>query len=324
MLAASQRRRSEAFTLIELLVVIAIIGVLVSLLLPAVQKVREAANQTQCKNNLKQIGLGLFNYATTNNGFPPGSYSYSVNNTTYAHGWVPFVLPTLELDNLYRLYYWDKNADSNGSTAYNWWQNPTVTQKIKLLQCPSAPANRVDTTTPGGANLQAACSDYAPVAGVNPRIYSLPGMPPKPNDLTGVMYDNSKIRISDVNDGASNTILIAEDAARPEVWTQKGIASPTGAKYGAWADSKNRIIIDGFNQNLSSPNFGLCAVNCINYYASSGNPPIDDGEIFAMHLGIANFAFTDGSVRSISSSVSMQTIAALATRRGNDMPKDDY
>src|SRR5579883_3475280 len=114
-----RRIRQAAFNLIELLVVIAIIGVLVSLLLPAVQKVREAANRMACQNNLKQIGLALVNYQSQNGCFPAG---LTVNGSgTQYHGWIIRILPNIEGDNIYRLYTFQTPAGApvpwNDSTA---------------------------------------------------------------------------------------------------------------------------------------------------------------------------------------------------------------
>src|SRR5215207_8100889 len=124
------RRRRSAFTLIELLVVIAIIGVLIGLLLPAVQKVREAANRSKCQNNLKQLGLALHNYRDAHRGFPAG-LACSVSNTQDASGsGFTYLLPHLEQDATHRLYHFDDD-----------WFNPpnyrAVAVEIKMFFCPS-------------------------------------------------------------------------------------------------------------------------------------------------------------------------------------------
>src|SRR6516164_9853344 len=130
----------SAFTLIELLVVIAIIGVLIVLLLPAVQKVREAAKRVKCSSNLRNIGLALHNFESTNGRFPPGAAhgpfpSGGVTNSSL-HGWVAFLLPYLEQQALYDQYRWDQNG--GGGSEY---VGPGHVQ-LKILQCPSAQADR--------------------------------------------------------------------------------------------------------------------------------------------------------------------------------------
>src|SRR5579883_1953505 len=105
-----RRIRQAAFNLIELLVVIAIIGVLVSLLLPAVQKVREAANRMSCQNNLKQIGLALVNYQSSSGCFPAGVTAYPNLGSTMYHGWIVRILPNIEGDNIFRTYTFQATA----------------------------------------------------------------------------------------------------------------------------------------------------------------------------------------------------------------------
>src|SRR5579883_319550 len=142
----TRQRRLAAFTLIELLVVIAIIGVLVSLLLPAVQKVREAANRSQCQNNLKQLGLALQNYHDANACFPPGKLTGAGAPN---HGWIVRILPNIELDNLYRIY----NIQVSWNVSPNDSPTPNVNTpnqfRIKILQCPSAPGKRSGTNNRG-------------------------------------------------------------------------------------------------------------------------------------------------------------------------------
>src|SRR5262249_52782895 len=162
-----ETRKRPGFTLVELLVVIAISGVLVGLLLPAVQKVREAANRMACTNNLKQIGLALHNFADTNAGrFPPakvaGPAPQAGGPWPTNHGWGPFLLPFLERQNLYHQYRWDLSFTDQGNQS-------VVSFHLKDFQCPSAEPNRFMTSgtfeTYGG---KGACGDYAPSKGVAP------------------------------------------------------------------------------------------------------------------------------------------------------------
>src|SRR5436190_23807607 len=134
------REKREAFTLIELLVVIAIIAILIGLLLPAVQKVREAANRAQCQNNLHQIGTALHNYASVNNRFPPGGVS--ANETS----WHVHLLPFLELQNLFNQFNLSAGQYDAGTMA---GRNAVAFNRVAVFLCPSSPA---DTMLQGGNN----------------------------------------------------------------------------------------------------------------------------------------------------------------------------
>jgi prepilin-type N-terminal cleavage/methylation domain-containing protein/prepilin-type processing-associated H-X9-DG protein len=205
-----------AFTLIELLVVIAIIAILIGLLLPAVQKVREAANRTKCQNNLKQLGLALHNYESANKRFPS---AYVAPNLNPGWSWGSTLLPYAEQDNLYQ-------AAGIATLLFGGGANPanpnTFTQtKLQLFRCPS------DT----GPDLNPirrnhAMSNYRAVMGTiskrdprygffyvnldysNPPAATLPPGVLPPNG--GVMFQNSKIRFADVTDGTSNVVAIGE------------------------------------------------------------------------------------------------------------------
>src|SRR5713226_2529831 len=150
--------RRRGMTLIELLVVIAIIAVLIGLLLPAVQKVREAANRMKCSNNLKQLGLALHNYHAAYGKFPPGSVKgplaeAGITQPDVNHGWTMFILPYIEQDNLAKRYHWDKPATG--------WENQEVRRtQLDIVQCPSAPEqNRIAAFGVYFDGRYAACGD---------------------------------------------------------------------------------------------------------------------------------------------------------------------
>jgi prepilin-type N-terminal cleavage/methylation domain-containing protein/prepilin-type processing-associated H-X9-DG protein len=290
-------REPAGFTLIELLVVIAIIGVLISLLLPAVQKVREAAARAQCLNNLKQIGLALHNYHDTQKHFPPSD----TNRPERRHSWVTFILPFLEQGPLYSRYNF--KAD-----WYDLRNQPVVSTQLQLLQCPSAPfQNRIDPAYPS----LPACGDYNATNGVEPGLVAAGFVPP--TDLRGVLLSNQTTRITDITDGTSSTILITEDAGRPQLWNA-GKPVPGGyAAGGAWADRRGPFTLSGSSLDGTTP-FGPCGINCTN-----------DNEVYSFHTGGADALFVDGSVRFIYSTVSIRTLAALITRSGGEVaPSSDF
>jgi prepilin-type N-terminal cleavage/methylation domain-containing protein len=220
----------RAFTLIELLVVIAILAVLIGLLLPAVQKVREAANRMKCSNNLKQLGLALHHFADAHDGrFPPVKVSGPAPQVGVpwptTHGMGVFLLPFIEQQALYDQYRWDLGAADPGN------QGVSATH-VKVFQCPSAEPNRFHTfgtfATYGG---KGACGDYAATEGVVPVLAN-----------KGVLELNVLTPITAITDGTSNTILLTEDAGRPRAWLA-GSAGPDQVLLGCgWCGFNNPLV----------------------------------------------------------------------------------
>ena len=322
--------RRQGFTLVELLVVIAIIAVLISLLLPAVQKVREAAARMACQNNLKQLGLAAHNYHGDHQRFPPGVYQLSFATAPRFRGVSLFVylLPYLEQDNLFR--GWDMVDPLNNTVGGASSRTATV---LKGLLCPSdtIPQNPINSgsnrwyglTSYGG---NGGSRSYDPQFATNDGIFFVvgPGSQTAPNA--------SSVRIADVTDGLSNTLLFGErshtdpnhDSFAANLTPPSGqFLNPMG-NVGWWAPSGGR---------LAAGDVTLSAYARINFrvpqpFANGGSmsPPATDYNSYlyyndrrlcafgSNHSGGANFCLADGSVRFIQDALPEVTLQRLAVR----------
>jgi prepilin-type N-terminal cleavage/methylation domain-containing protein/prepilin-type processing-associated H-X9-DG protein len=299
--------RRRAYTLVELLVVIAIIGVLVALLLPAVQKARAAANRAQCVNNLKQIALAAHNYHDANKKFPTGWHAPDMVSGVPTGGtnlWVQ-LLPYFEQDNLGRK--WDNFDNRNNVTGGT---NAVQAQVIPLLICPSDPlpqtvvyfnATKAAPWTWGYYGM----SSYGGNGGTRSFI-----IPYSQITQDGIFFGDSCIRVADIRDGTSVTFLFGERYHWDPQYDQL-------AQVGRWA------CIGGWGTLL---NVELSTPVQINYRVPSGGGAStlsDRGCAFGSgHPGGANFAFADGSVRFGSDSTPLVTLQALSTRAGNEVFAD--
>ena len=312
-------KQRSAFTLVELLVVIAIIGILIGLLLPAVQRVREAARRMQCANHLKQIGLALLNYESAHKAFPPASVgpaSSSVAGPPMRHGWVAMTLPFIEQANVQDAY----------NFRVHWYDtiNAEVIQvPLAVYHCPSADYGRIATSrSPAYGERTGAAWDYA---SVNVSSY-VPGYEGSANSQRrlGVMNDREGAAISMIRDGLSNTLMVSECVNRPQLWTRTGrktdwiadtsnypagIVGPGETTGGVWAEHQKAVGIGGASADgRVTAGGGPCAINCTN-----------DWEIFAMHPGVANGLRADGSVGPLSESMDIRVLAALCSRAGGEV-----
>jgi len=315
-----QRNLSPGFTLIELLVVIAIIGILIGLLVPAVQKVREAAARIQCRNNLHQIGLACHNYHDTNGALPPGywasgAYLDGATDTAPGWGWAAFLLPYIEQDNLYR------QLDLRRPVQ----ESPAIQTVVRVYLCPSDlyPDGAFTVTDGFGSPLALAapCSYAACVGGDESETTGPIGR--------GVFYRNSRTRLTDITDGTSNTILVGERA-----WSNAN---------GVWAGAIPDGVIRRGRQNPCQPvvpDAWFPAATLVQAHAHLNNALVDpDGsagmdDFGSRHFGGSNFLFADGSVHFVRSvpgdgangsyTPDGQIFQALGTRDGGEVVPGDF
>jgi prepilin-type N-terminal cleavage/methylation domain-containing protein len=315
-----QRPNRTAFTLIELLVVIAIIAVLIGLLLPAVQKVREASARTQCSNNLKQLGLAIFNHESTYGTFPTSVRPAGVTSMPRISWTIP-TLPFIEQDNLRRNY--DVNQTWGAPTNL-----PIAAQKVKVFQCPTTQdPDRKDGDPQTNTWNLVAVTDYAASTGVAAIATTVN---PTGKTQPGILEKNATVKVGSVSDGLSNTLLVVESAGRPQIW-RKGKAYGTvptqKVNGGGWCRPASDLeFVPATADGASYP--GTLAINATNgfdYPVYNAAPFGTEGTNapYSFHSGGINALNGDGSVRFIRESVDAATFAALVTRAGGEVVSGD-
>jgi prepilin-type N-terminal cleavage/methylation domain-containing protein/prepilin-type processing-associated H-X9-DG protein len=309
--------KRRGFTLIELLVVIAIIAVLIALLLPAVQQAREAARRTQSRNQLKQLGLALHNYHDSHNTLPPGLFNqinlWGMAGASERIGWFSMILPYVDQANLYN--QWQKEY----ATGVNGLGFSGKTIPVPMFLCPSDPAGAkasndgisVNYVLNGGAYAWGAQNGATDSNNTTP---------------TGLFFPNSNIRLRDVTDGTSNTLMAGEIAL-----VSDGPAVVSGCSGGnrdmrglAW----NNVHMGSLFVTLRPPNSPLGDVvgwSCINTaIAPCASCNYSNGivGVRSYHTGGAHVTMADGAVRFVSSNVDTATFQRVGTRAGGEVLGD--
>lgn len=319
----------RAFTLIELLIVIAILAILLGLLLPAVQKVREASNRTHCQNNLKQIGIALFLYSDTRESFPAG-YLYQASATANlpstsgskgrviplvidrhpprppgappqpnspGWGWAALILDSIEQGNLARQINYNLAVESASALSAR-------TSMLSIYTCPSDTNTGVFTvqTEQNTALASAATNSYAACFGFGGLLDT------QPDSGNGAFFRNSHTRIADITDGTSGTLLVGERAALLAQSPWAGVmtggtlrTTPGAPVYSSIIElAPNLVLARVWNKTLNSP---------------YSEPP----DFFSPHTQVVQFLFADGSVHALSIGTDLTILQALATIGGGEV-----
>lgn len=340
----SAMTRRAAFTLIELLVVIAIVAVLIGILVPAIQSIRESAARTECQNHLKQIGTALHQYHDVRKSLPP-----ALDNRfqVYFHwSWLARILPYVEQGNLFKdAERWASNTSipvvwpdpkPRGTAGYAHWSpwggwifglkdpgpNPYLSTIVPLYLCPSDPATDIiRTKAPYNTPMNMAITNYLGCNGLNYKTQD------------GVFTSNQGVRLTDVVDGTSNTIMVGERGRGQTpyfgAWMagcgQSDYASlPSGDEQRGSADIVVGVRELNSRQN-GVPSLDNCPLGPYNYQRAglikdaTGQvlPSCDTFHYYSMHRGGANFVFCDGSVRFLKYTTD-SVMEALGTRAGHE------
>jgi prepilin-type N-terminal cleavage/methylation domain-containing protein len=337
----SGRQHRGGFTLIELLVVIAIIAILIGLLLPAVQKVRDAAARASCQNNLHQIGIALHNYESANGLLPPYGFDFGAPGmppmptnpgnpylSNQGHSLFGLILPYLEQQNVANLSRADHPVVDPLNLPPPLGSSLGGNQKIKVYMCPAAPdrvgdygpyfrSTPLKALVPGTTSVNLGVTDYAVAQNISGNFNQASGL--NVRDTNGLLGVKSVPRhITDAGDGSSNTLLVVEDAGRPNLYARtQNLGDPSFVSipvYGnflnnsAWADYNTKVSLHGTNSAGTIEDGGLCVINCTNY-----------NQLYSFHTSGANALRGDGSVIFLSEGTAPGIVGALFTANGGEV-----
>ena len=291
----AQASGPRGFTLIELLVVIAIIGVLMSLLLPAVQQARESARRSQCRNNLKQFGVALHNYSETHRVLPPGYlYKPAPEGNAMGFGWGALILPMLEQRSVHREFNWGQPI----------WNDANVMPRMRHLPaflCPSDPVSGNGFVSMGGPPAE----QYA--MGCYVANFGPPDLDANQEQRDGVFSRNSATRLGDIKDGLSQTLFVGERVNGP---FRGGIPHGVHFDYETTWAAAVREWSDPTDDHGHMVLF------------QTGHPPndefSDDRDVSSPHVNVSHFLMGDGRVLGLSQNMNLSTYQALSTRAGRE------
>ena len=293
----SRGNSRSAFTLVELLVVIAIIGILISLLLPAVNAVRASARRTECLNNVRQIGLATQNYMSSKDRLPPG-YEYRImrdksqgNNGAVINGFLTLILPYMEENNLEEQYNYDQGYDHEVN-------QPIVNTAVSLFRCASTPGDRSMEINnqlslfAGGTPKQGHTGQATDYFGIR-NVHNAEGERAEgvfravlPKEMGGKRQ--KPLRLAQIKDGMSKTILVVEMAGRPFRYANGENLGKQDYYAGTWAGISGEMLYSIDSSITSAPSPGNCFINCNSFYTP-----------YSFHVGGVMIGLCDGSAQFI-------------------------
>lgn len=296
-----RRRRAKrvGLTLIELLAVVAIVGILIAMLLPAVQQIREAVRRVQCQNNLRQLALGTLNYSGAHNELPP-LWKTANKNPWDNFSWRVDVLPFMEAENLRQTLVLEKTPLSQANLA-------AVESQLPVFQCPSTPQSpRVITEIGSSTDLRVAAGDYSAIFTTTTDTEARSEgawFPSGTSEASAAVLRSQPAKLASVGDGLSATVLLFEQAGKPTVFDSEFAPVPdlgssvTPFQFfteGPWATGES----------------GIVSENRVNEWNADG--------LFGFHV-VAHVALCDGSVHALASDVDGSVVAALLSRNGREI-----
>jgi prepilin-type N-terminal cleavage/methylation domain-containing protein/prepilin-type processing-associated H-X9-DG protein len=341
----------SGFTLIELLVVIAIIGILIALLLPAVQRVREAGNRVWCLNNMKQLGLALHNYHDLYGRFPPScDYGLAPFNTGQNKGYTPYwswmarIMPFFEQDNLYREAETWSHIGNGNPNDFHWWPwgdwwnnyatalpNPAFGTPLQIAKCPSDPRDFTvvyENFGPAPA-VAVAFSNYLGVDGIRGDDMLDPSG--KPADKSGILVNNDyihkrRINIASITDGTSNTLLLGERPPSLDMfqgWWFAGSGFDGTGTGDITLGARETVYAQNISSIFSLDFVSTCPLSKVGFQPGSVKDNCDQVHFWSLHPAGANWLWGDGSARFMVYDVN-EILPQICTRNGGEAPNIEY